>query len=67
MIGFSLINGSEVSTEKFGHAEGTEFVFTKYLGHLFVRKEKLFVVLALQIVFLEVGPKMFHTLSTACL
>ena len=58
------INWGQMVAEEFGHAESTNFFSSKNLCHLFVGGEILFVFGILQIVFLEVSPKLFDAFST---
>ena len=54
-----------MGTDMLGHAESTNFVSTKNLGHLFVGDEVLLVVRSLEVVFLEVSPKFLDAFGTA--
>ena len=48
-----------------GHAEAAHLVGAKDLGHLLVGDEVLLVVGILQVVLLEVSPKLFDAFGTA--
>ena len=54
-----------MGTDMLGHAESTNFVSTKNLGHLFVGDEVLLVVRSLEVVFLKVSPKFLDAFGTA--
>ena len=49
--------------EIFGHAEATDSISAKNLGHLFVWGEKLLVFGILEVIFLQICPKLFDTFA----
>ena len=51
--------------QKLGHTESTDFIASENLCHFLVRDEELLVLGVLQIVLLDVGPKLFDTFGTA--
>merc|ERR1719310_1333781 len=53
--------------KELGHTESTDAVVSKNLCHFLVRVEELFVFGVLEIVLLDVCPKLFDTFSTASL
>merc|ERR1719281_182251 len=57
----------QVSGKELGHTECTDAVISKNLCHLLVRVEELFVFGVLEIVLLDVCPKLFDAFSTASL
>ena len=61
---FLIVNGGEVFAQVLGHGESLQLVGTKEFGHLFVGDEVLFVLRILEIVVLDIGPKMFNALSS---
>jgi len=50
-----------MGSEKFGHAECTESISAKNLSHLFVWEEILLVFRILEVMFLQIGPKLTHS------
>jgi hypothetical protein len=56
-----------VSGKELGHTEGTNAVGSKNLCHFLVGVEELFVFGVLEIVLLDVCPKLFDAFSTASL
>ena len=62
---FSIVDGRKVCAKILGHTEASDTVLAKNLGHLLVRCEKGLFVLVLEVFLLDVGPQMFHALSTA--
>jgi len=57
----------QVSGKELGHTEGTNAVGSKNLCHFLVGVEELFVFGVLEIVLLDVCPKLFDAFSTASL
>ena len=55
-----------MSREELRHAEGSDAISSKNFGHLLVRGEELLVLGVLKVVLLQVGPKLFDTLSSEC-
>ena len=59
-----IVNGGKVSAQIFGHGESFQPVGTEELGHFLIRDKVLLVLGILEIVILDVGPKVFHALSS---
>ena len=53
-----------MSGEELGHGEGSHSVIAKDLGHFLVREEVLLVLGVLEVVILQIGPKIFNTLPS---
>ena len=56
----------KVSGQELGHTEGADTVCSENLSHLLVGCEELFVLGVLEVVLLQVGPKLFDTLGPGC-
>ena len=70
-IAFFVVNHNyldlrQMSWEELGHAEGSDAITSENFGHLLVWGEELLVLGVLEVVLLQVGPKLFDTLSPGC-
>jgi len=55
----------EMFANMFAHAKSPHLVLSEDLGHLFVRLEILLVIRILEIMFLDISPKLLDTLPAS--
>ena len=54
----------QMGREELGHGEGSHPVVAEHFGHLLVGEEVLLVLGVLEVVILQIGPKIFNTLPS---
>merc|ERR1712018_713593 len=67
VINVLIVDFRPMSMKEFGHTKSADLVSTKDLSHLFVGDEELFVLRILEVIFLNICPKLFDTFSTGSL